>query len=100
MSFPATQVLDPRILRIPPGKNNEKHRHAHETIFYIIQGYGQVLIDHELISVGLGDTIFIPRWCIHQSQNTGETEMQILAVTDFGLTSKVLGDYDRQTRLN
>ncbi|AKG20404.1 iron-containing redox enzyme family protein [Calothrix sp. 336/3] len=99
-SFPTTQVLDPRLVSIPAGKNNEKHRHAHETLFYILQGSGQVLIDHELISVVAGDVVFIPRWCIHQSQNTGDIEMKILAVTDFGLTSKVLGNYDRQTRMN
>jgi mannose-6-phosphate isomerase-like protein (cupin superfamily)/pyrroloquinoline quinone (PQQ) biosynthesis protein C len=99
-SFPHTQVLDPRILSIPAGKNNEKHRHAHETIFYILQGSGRVLIDNRIVEVLAGDMVFIPRWCIHQSQNTGDIEMQILAVTDFGLTSKVLGNYDRQTRRN
>lgn len=99
LSFPSSQVLDPRILRIPAGRNNEKHRHAHETIFYIIQGHGMVLIDHELIAVNSGDTIFVPRWCVHQSQNTGDVEMRILAITDFGLTSKVLGNYDHKTRL-
>jgi quercetin dioxygenase-like cupin family protein/pyrroloquinoline quinone (PQQ) biosynthesis protein C len=98
--FPVTQVLDPRIVIIPAGKNNEKHRHAHETLLYILQGAGQVLIDHRLIDVATGDVVFIPRWCIHQSQNNGNLEMKILAVTDFGLTSTVLGNYDRQTRMN
>lgn len=99
LPFPLTQVLDPRVVQIPPGKNNEKHRHAHETVFYIIQGHGKILIDKQLIDVSAGDTIFIPRWCVHQSQNTGDREMRILAVTDFGLTSRVLGDYDSKTRL-
>ncbi len=100
LSFPVTQVLDPRIVIIPAGKNNEKHRHAHETLLYILQGSGQVLIDHRLIEVATGDVVFIPRWCIHQSQNNGNLEMKILAITDFGLTSTVLGNYDRQTRMN
>lgn len=99
LDFPTTQVLDPRIVFIPPGKNNEKHRHAHEAIFHIIKGSGQVIIDDRSIEVVAGDVVFLPRWCVHQSQNTGDIEMQILAVTDFGLTSKVLGDYDRQTRM-
>jgi pyrroloquinoline quinone (PQQ) biosynthesis protein C/mannose-6-phosphate isomerase-like protein (cupin superfamily) len=100
LSFPVTQVLDPRIVSIPAGKNNEQHRHAHEALLYILQGSGQVLIDHRLVEVATGDVVFIPRWCIHQSQNTGELEMKILAITDFGLTSTVLGNYDRQTRMN
>ncbi len=99
LDFPTTQVLDPRIVSIPAGKNNEKHRHAHEAIFHIIKGSGRVIIDDRSIEVGAGDVVFLPRWCVHQSQNTGDVEMQILAITDFGLTSKVLGDYDRQTRM-
>jgi mannose-6-phosphate isomerase-like protein (cupin superfamily)/pyrroloquinoline quinone (PQQ) biosynthesis protein C len=99
LSFPAIQVLDPRIVIIPTGNNNEKHRHAHEAVFYIIQGSGRILIDNRSIEVIAGDIVFVPRWCVHQSQNTGDVEMQILAITDFGLTSKVLGDYDRQTRM-
>lgn len=99
LDFPTTQVLDPRIVFIPAGKNNEKHRHAHEAIFHILKGSGQVIIDNRSIEVVAGDLVFLPRWCIHQSQNTGDVEMQILAITDFGLTSKVLGDYDRQTRM-
>ncbi len=99
LDFPATQVLDPRIVYIPAGKNNERHRHAHEAIFYILQGIGQVVIDDRTIDVVAGDVVFLPRWCVHQSQNNSAVEMQILAITDFGLTSKVLGDYDRQTRM-
>jgi mannose-6-phosphate isomerase-like protein (cupin superfamily)/pyrroloquinoline quinone (PQQ) biosynthesis protein C len=99
LSFPATQVLDPRIIKILPGKNNEKHRHAHEAVFYIIQGSGLVSIDNHSIEITSGDTVFIPRWCTHQSQNTGDVEMKILAVTDFGLTSKILGNYEQKTRL-
>ncbi|WNZ22241.1 cupin domain-containing protein [Leptolyngbya sp. NK1-12] len=99
MLFPATQVLDPRIVRIPAGKANERHRHAHETLFYILEGSGTVLIDEAAIEVTAGDAVFIPRWCIHQSRNTGTDEMVILAVTDFGLTSKLLGNYDQKTRM-
>jgi hypothetical protein len=37
---------------------------------------------------------------VHQSRNvSAEESLLLLAITDFGLTSSVLGDYDRQTRL-
>ncbi|WP_225931584.1 cupin domain-containing protein [Leptolyngbya sp. 7M] len=84
---------------MPAGKANERHRHAHETLFYILEGSGTVLIDEAAIEVTAGDAVFIPRWCIHQSRNTGTDEMVILAVTDFGLTSKLLGNYDQKTRM-
>ncbi|CAN5732974.1 hypothetical protein BH11MYX4_BH11MYX4_01660 [soil metagenome] len=94
------EVLDPRVVRIEPGKHNEHHRHAHETIFFIVQGTGRVLVDDESYEVGPGDVLFAPRWCMHQTQNAGVEEMVLLAVTDFGLTGKgFLGDYDKTARL-
>ena len=39
--------------------------------------------------------LFVPRWSVHQSQNQGDGEMVILAITDFYLTGKALvGDYE------
>ncbi|HMG57366.1 MAG TPA: iron-containing redox enzyme family protein, partial [Kofleriaceae bacterium] len=32
----AAEVLDPRMVRIPAGKFNEKHKHAHETLIHIL----------------------------------------------------------------
>lgn len=94
------EVLDPRMVRIPPGKFNEKHKHAHETIFYVIEGTGRVLVDEAAIEIKPGDVVFAPRWTLHQAQNTGPTEMRILAVTDFGLTGKAfMGDYEKTARL-
>jgi pyrroloquinoline quinone (PQQ) biosynthesis protein C/quercetin dioxygenase-like cupin family protein len=94
------EVLDPRLVRIPAGRFNEKHRHAHETIFFIVSGSGRVVVDERETPVGPGDIVFVPRWAFHQTQNTGPGEMTILAVTDFGLTSKAfIGDYLKTARL-
>src|SRR5215813_307016 len=96
----AAEVLDPRIVRIPAGKYNEKHRHAHESVFYIIEGRGRVLINDATIEVAPGDIVFVPRWATHQSQNLGETDMRILAITDYGLTGNAyIGSYLKTARL-
>lgn len=97
--FPA-EVLDARVVRIPPGKANERHRHAHETVFHILSSRGRVLVGEKWIDVERGDCVFVPRWAVHQSRNDGEEEMAILAITDFYLTGKVfLGDYDATARM-
>lgn len=99
LPFPL-EVLDPRIVRIPVGKSNELHKHAHETIFVFMQGRGSVKIDELSIRVHAGSFIFIPRWCMHQSINEGKTEMILLAVADYGLTGKsFLGNYLKSARL-
>jgi quercetin dioxygenase-like cupin family protein/pyrroloquinoline quinone (PQQ) biosynthesis protein C len=97
--FPA-EVLDARVVRIPAGKANERHKHAHETIFYFLAGTGRVMVDDRWIAVQPGDSVFVPRWSVHQSQNQGDGEMVILAITDFYLTGKALvGDYESTARM-
>ena len=92
--------MDPRVVRISPGRNNEQHKHAHESLFVILQGRGEVLVGEQWNPVRKGDVAFVPRWIVHQTKNTSATEeLVVLAITDFGFTSAVLGDYDRRTRL-
>jgi gentisate 1,2-dioxygenase len=98
LTLAGAQTLDPRIVRIPPGRNNERHRHAHESLFVILDGRGELQIGETRVPVARGDVAFVPRWLFHQTHNTGDAELVLLAVTDFGFTSAVLGDYDARTR--
>jgi hypothetical protein len=100
LDFSHREALDPRIVRIAPNKRNEYHKHAHESLFVILSGRGLIIIDSEEIEANQGDVLFVPRWVFHQTVNASSTEdLVLLAVTDFGLTSSVLGDYDKRTRL-
>jgi pyrroloquinoline quinone (PQQ) biosynthesis protein C/mannose-6-phosphate isomerase-like protein (cupin superfamily) len=95
LPFPG-EVLDPRIGRIPPGKSNERHRHAHETVIYFIEGSGRVTIDDRELPAAAGDALFIPRWAMHQTRNTGEAPLVYLAVTDFHFTRRAfMSDAER-----
>jgi oxalate decarboxylase/phosphoglucose isomerase-like protein (cupin superfamily) len=94
------EVLDPRIVTVKPGKANEMHRHAHETVFIFLKGKGKVIVDNFENEVGPGDFALIPRWSIHQSVNLGHEDLVFLAVADFGLTGKsFIGNYDKTARL-
>lgn len=89
----SAEVLDPRMVRIPPGKFNEKHKHAHETLIHILEGTGQILVDDRVLPVQPGDSVLVPRWALHQTQNLGTREMRFLAVTDFNFSQAAyLGD--------
>jgi hypothetical protein len=99
LAFPHLQTMDPRVVRIAPGANNELHRHAHESIFVVLSGRGEVRIGEKSRPVATGDVAFVPRWIFHQTRNTDpDAELVVLAITDFGFTSAVLGDYDKRTR--
>jgi mannose-6-phosphate isomerase-like protein (cupin superfamily) len=76
------------------------HKHAHETVFIFLKGQGKVLVDNFENQVAAGDFAFIPRWCNHQSINTGNEDLVFLAVADFGLTGKsFVGNYLKTARL-
>lgn len=99
MSFTNREVFDVRTVTVAPHANTERHRHAHESVFQIISGSGEVVLGDDVIRVGAGDVLFVPRWVFHQTRNTSSAPLIMLALTDFGFTSAVLGDYDRRTRL-
>lgn len=100
LPFTGLQVIDPRLVVIAPAACNEKHRHAHESIFVVLSGSADILIGDQTTFVATGEVAYVPRWVVHQSRNRSATEpLTLLAITDFGLTSAVLGDYDSRTRL-
>lgn len=99
LNFPGIQTMDPRLLRIPPGRNNERHRHAHESLFVVLEGEGNVLIDETRVPIKKGDVAFVPRWLFHQTTNTGDVDLVIVAITDFGFTYAVMGEDAHQARL-
>lgn len=100
LPFVGLQVMDPRLVTIAAGACNEKHRHAHESIFVLLSGQGEIIIDKQVITLEEYSVAYVPRWVVHQTRNTSaESPLLVLAITDFGLTSSVLGDYDAKTRL-
>ncbi|NVB81962.1 MAG: cupin domain-containing protein [Kofleriaceae bacterium] len=89
----AAEVLDPRKVVIPAGKSNERHRHAHETFLYFLEGTGKVEVDAQTVEVSAGDSVLVPRWALHQTTNTGDVPLQFVAVTDYQLTKRAyVGD--------
>lgn len=95
------EVFDVRHVNIAPHRHTEHHRHAHESLLTVIKGKGRVLVGDFSINVKEGDTVFVPRWTMHQTQNAGDEAMELLAVTDYGLTRQAfLGDHLRTTRMN
>lgn len=90
----ACDVLDPRMVHVPKDRTNELHRHAHETIIHVIRGKAAVKVGDRRVEAAPGDTVFVPRWCLHQAHSIGEEDLVYLAITDFGFASRgYSGDY-------
>ncbi|MEM9487497.1 MAG: iron-containing redox enzyme family protein [Myxococcota bacterium] len=98
VEFPA-EVFDTRVLRIPAGKNNELHKHPHESIFYVVQGRSRLHINDSSIEMAPGDLALVPRWAMHQTHNIGDETLVVVAITDFKLTDKAfIGNHLKTTR--
>lgn len=94
------EVLDPRLVRIKPASSNEKHRHAHESLLYVLCGRGSLRVNDTVCELSDGDVAFVPRWAVHQVTNTGTEELRLLAITDYHLTGRLfIGNYDSTARL-
>ena len=69
--------------------------HAHESLFVVLGGRGELRLGSERVPLTVGDLTCVPRWVVHQTHNTSsDHDLLLLAITDFGLTSPVLGDDD------
>ena len=89
--FEGQQTLHTRVVHIPAGARNELHKHAHESVFVVIAGQGEVRVGERRVRVGPGDMAFVPRWVVHQTCNTGSETLVIAAITDFGFTAAAVG---------
>jgi len=83
-----SESIDTRVVRIPSGKCSERHKHAHEMILQIVEGQGRIEVNESTVEIKAGDTVFVPRWSLHQTQSTGTGELVMLAFTDYGLTRR------------
>lgn len=83
-----TTNLDPRVLRVFPGGTTENHRHAHESVFYVISGCGIVKVGDSEIAVSSGSILHVPRWVSHQTINNSDKQLCIFAITDYKLSGR------------
>lgn len=69
-------------LYYPPGTKNQLHSHTDiETVYYVVQGAGQITIGEEIFHAKKGDVFFTPLNTNHQVVSQGEETLIILEVT-------------------
>ena len=65
----------------------------------MVSGQGEALIDARILSVGVGDTIFVPMQAVHRLSNVGTTPLVIIE-TQLGVCVeediiRLADDFDR-----
>ncbi len=69
------------ITTVPVGVEIEPHAHKdHEQVYYMIKGYGTIIIGEEKAKVRAGDCIYLPTDIPHRFINDGDEEVEIFCV--------------------
>jgi oxalate decarboxylase/phosphoglucose isomerase-like protein (cupin superfamily) len=79
-----TERITAGVVTLEPGKGHQRHNHPGvEEILYVLEGEGIQMVDHgseERRAVRKGMMIHIPADVYHETINTGDGPMQLLAV--------------------
>jgi len=67
-------IINPGLAVHPP------HAHAGEEIMFILEGNGEVTLDHEKRSVGPMTALFYPEHVLHGLRNTGPTPIKYIVI--------------------
>ncbi len=62
-------------------KEVKKHKHVyHSEHVYILEGYGEMLLNDQTLKVKKGDVVFIPMNSTHSSKTTSKIPVKVLSV--------------------
>ena len=93
------QMIDSRILEIPPGGKTNSQRHLYEIGIYFLSGKGHTILQQEgkplqRIDWAAGDLFSVPLNVRHQHHNSGNEPARMLMVTSFPLVLNVMNNED------
>ena len=70
---------------LAPGARTSNHRHAYESMIYVIAGKGHTIIENKRFDWEAGDAVYVPPWCWHQHVAAPESEARYLTATNMPL---------------
>ena len=78
LSIPGWETLQ-ALVSFAPGASFPRHRHPGQEVIYVTQGTIEYEVDGKSITVGAGETLFIPRGVVHAARNHGTGQAAELA---------------------
>ena len=67
---------------LAPGAKTSNHRHAYESMIYVIEGAGYTVIEDQRYEWRAGDAVYVPPWCWHQHVADASGKARYLTATN------------------
>jgi quercetin dioxygenase-like cupin family protein len=80
-----TVAVSLSIGELTPGSSTAEHRHAYESIVYILAGRGHTILEDQRFDWSAGDAVYTPPWCWHRHVAAEDSAVQYLAATNMPL---------------
>ncbi len=74
------------LVEMEPGGIQNVHSHAHEQMYFILEGTGTMTVASEQKAVQAGDCIFFPSFAPHGLENTGNTHLRYVSAASPSFT--------------
>ena len=65
---------------LPPGEGHDFHYHPMEEVLHVLSGMATQWIEGEKHLLGPGDAVHVPEGVVHATYNSGEVELEFIAV--------------------
>lgn len=72
-----------------PGEHTRSHRSLSSTVYFVIEGDGESVIDGTRFEWGKGDVFVVPNWRWHEHRNRRSTPALLFSVTDQPVMEKL-----------
>ena len=76
---------------LPERSKTRTHRHAYETILYILEGRGRTFIEEKIVEWKAGDAVYVPVWAWHSHENLEASLCRYLACENTPLLQNLTG---------
>jgi quercetin dioxygenase-like cupin family protein len=70
---------------LAPGKATSNHRHAYESLVYVLEGEGYTIMEGQRFDWRVGDAFYTPPWCWHQHFAAPGSHVRYLTATNMPL---------------
>jgi quercetin dioxygenase-like cupin family protein len=74
---------------LKPDARTSNHRHAYESLIYVIAGKGYTLMEGQRFDWQAGDALYTPPWCWHQHVAAPDAEVRYITATNMPMLNYI-----------